>query len=378
MPCSAGIVPGEEGRLHRAGHRGQHGAEGGPAALLGERRAAAACPAAARGVRPDDVEEQHGHGGGARGGGGAVVGGGHGVSLSPRSSSWSRTHATSPAMRRERSSSVRGRAASGSTPPGVGLHLEVVGHGAVAADEGVERGPQCGRAWRCSGGSGSASSGTWKCTRHGTASPSADRPASGSAPRHGVGQVVARVDRRRPDAVRAPGAGSAPRRTRPARARVAGSAGSSACTAAETWALTTGRPAPASRPSAACGSSKPTARWHRSRHTPIRSVSTPARRSTASLAGLDDAAGLGLQPHPDGAAGAATRCPRAPRRAGRGCRRAARVLPLVPGRAPREAAASRRFPGPRRRAAAGRAPRRSRRCSRGAPPATSRGGRRAA
>ena len=287
--------PGEEGRLHRAGHRGQHGAEGGPAAPLGERPQPGHVLQRPRG-QPHDVEEQHRQGRRARGGSGAVVGGGHGVSLSPRSSSWSRTHATSPAMRRDEVVVGAGSGGVGQHAPGVGLHLEVVGHGAVAADEGVERGP------------GVVPGGGERRFR-----VEVERHVEVHAPRHGrrrrrtgrrAGRSPARASgrssRASSRAVRMPSAhlvqeahlvelGQRARgwRGRPGRRRAR---------PAETWALVTGSPAPPSRPRTACGSSKPTARWHRSRLTPIRSVSTPARRSTASALVSTTQPGSGSRP----------------------------------------------------------------------------------
>ena len=114
-PCSAGIFPVRKVDCTEQVTAGSTVPRVGPAALLGERAQPWHVLQRPR-RQAHDVEEQHGHGRGARGGSGAVVGGGHGVSLSPRSSSWSRTQRDLAGDAPGEVVVGAGRAASGSTP----------------------------------------------------------------------------------------------------------------------------------------------------------------------------------------------------------------------------------------------------------------------
>ncbi len=87
-------------------------------------------------------------------------------------------------------------------------------------------------------------------------------------------------------------------------ARRAGPArpGRSACRAADTWTLTTGRPAPGQRGAARRRGPRRRRRGGRSRQTPIRSRVRRREQLGGRLGGgLDDAAGLGLEARPGSA-----------------------------------------------------------------------------
>ena len=185
-----------------------------------------------------------------------------------------RRRAPTPARRRCRRPGRRRRraVAVGQHGPGVGLDLEVVGAGGVAAEEDGQRGAQVVAARCAAAARVGVRAGTWKCTRHGA------RSVERSAAVEGVGEVVAatHVAGRRAGA---PGAGSGPRRTPPAPRGRPGRRGRRRAAPRTAWTLTTARPAAARRGERVGRRPRsPTARWQRSRHTPS-TLAVGARRA---------------------------------------------------------------------------------------------------
>ena len=225
--------PGEEGRLGGAGDGGQHGAERARTSRRRRGRESRGIWVSRRGVRPTTSRTSRRGRGWAPG---AVVGL-HGSSLRPRSVSRSRARASSAAMPSASRARVRGPQLGGQGLPGVRLHLQVAGAAAPVRRPGGR-----GSSWRT--GRVEVSGGCGRGVQRDVEVGRARARSSGSAPAcERLVEVVG--GRAAPLGVAGAGLVQEARlgERRRGRSRTAARSGCSACSAAESWDLTTGTPA---------------------------------------------------------------------------------------------------------------------------------------